>query len=153
MVATSWYFHADGRLGREVPSAATPPVTYRYDPADPTPAFGGIGLMTGGVVDNGALEARADVVVHTSAALVEPLERDDAGVFSVHVTMWPAGHRFDVGHRLRVQVSSGAHSVCGRNLGSGEPHPTATAMVAADQTVHRGGTRPSRVVLPHHSSC
>ena len=43
-----------------------------------------------------------------------------------HRRVWPIGHRFGAGHRLRVQVSSGAHPVYGRNLGTGEPPATAT---------------------------
>jgi putative CocE/NonD family hydrolase len=199
-VATAWYLHDDGALSTEPPSATGPAADrYRYDPADPTPAHGGIGLLTGGMVDNRALEARDDVLVYTSGPLAEPLEligtvqaelhvestldhtdlfvrlcdvhpdgrslnicdgltrctpgtirRDAAGVFRVDVPLWPVGHRLEAGHRLRVQVSSGAHPVYGRNLGTGEPHATATQMRVADQTVHRSARRASRIVLPHH---
>jgi predicted acyl esterase len=63
--------------------------------------------------------------------------------------MWPAGHRFERGHRLRIQVASGAHPVYARNLGTGEPPLTATAMRAADQTVFLDANRPSSITLPH----
>jgi predicted acyl esterase len=35
--------------------------------------------------------------------------------------MWPTVYRFRRGHRIRVQVSSGAFPRFNRNFGSGEP--------------------------------
>jgi hypothetical protein len=69
------HVHADGRL-RDQPDA-TPEAastTYRYDPADPTPSFGGATNASkgAGAADNGALEARSDVIAFTS----EPLKVD-----------------------------------------------------------------------------
>jgi uncharacterized protein len=63
--------------------------------------------------------------------------------------MWPVGHRFAAGHRLRLQVSSGAHPVYARNLGTGEPVATATRMQTADQAVYHEPGRLSSVTLPH----
>jgi len=194
---TRWYLHGGGRLSTSPPAAASEPDRYHYDPADPTPSVGGIGMLTGGPRDNRALEARADVVVYTSDALAEPLElvgpvhaelfvssslehtdffvrvcdvypdgrsvnvcdglqrfdpstidRGPDGTFRARVRVWPIGHRFAAGHRLRVQVSSGAHPVYARNLGTGEPPATATAMRAADQAVFHDPDRPSSVTLP-----
>jgi putative CocE/NonD family hydrolase len=71
---TRWYLHADGRLGANLPADTDDSSTYRYDPTDPTQALGGTGLMTGGSVDNAALEDRSDVLVFTSDPLDEPLE-------------------------------------------------------------------------------
>jgi putative CocE/NonD family hydrolase len=199
-VTTRWYLQPGGGLGRAAPEtdAHAEPSRYRYDPADPTPAFGGTGLMTGGRVDNTPLEARDDVLVFTSDVLGEPLEmigpvraelfagssldhtdffvrvcdvdadgrswnvcdglqrfdpstvvaRPD-GSFAAHVELWPIGYRFGVGHRVRVQVSSGAHPVYARNLGTGDPPATATAMHVADQAVFHDAARASCVVLPH----
>jgi putative CocE/NonD family hydrolase len=77
------------------------------------------------------------------------IRRDDDGTFRAVVRVWPVGHRFAPGHRVRVQVSSGSHPVYARNLGTGEPPATATELRAADQAVHHDATRPSSVVLPH----
>jgi uncharacterized protein len=77
------------------------------------------------------------------------ISRTADGTFRANVRVWPIGHRFAPGHRLRVQVSSGAHPVYARNLGTGEPPATATAMRAADQTVHHEPGRESFVTLPH----
>jgi putative CocE/NonD family hydrolase len=64
------------------------------------------------------------------------------------VRLWSTAHRFKRGHRIRVQVSSGAFPRYARNSGTGEPHATATVLRAADQTVYHDGTRPSAVILP-----
>ncbi|HBZ69828.1 MAG TPA: X-Pro dipeptidyl-peptidase, partial [Deltaproteobacteria bacterium] len=70
------------------------------------------------------------------------------GVFEIRVQLWPTAQRFRAGHRIRVQVSSGAHPRFIRNLGTGEPIATATAMRVADQAVHHDPRRPSAVFLP-----
>jgi uncharacterized protein len=196
-VPTRWYLHPDGRLGAEAPTAASPPDRYRYDPADPTPSLGGTGLMTGATVDNGPLEARADVLLYTSEVLDEPVEligpveadlvvsstldhtdffvrvcdvhpdgrsfnvgdglqrfdpstiaRHADGTFVATVQIWPIGHRFGAGHRIRVHVSSGAHPVYGRNLGTGDPPATATEMRVAEQAVYHDAEHRSSVTLP-----
>jgi len=64
------------------------------------------------------------------------------------VRLWPTAHRFRRGHRIRVQVSSGAFPRYARNLGTGEPHATATTLRAADQTVHHDPQHPSAIILP-----
>lgn len=69
-----WYAAPGGELSREAP--ATPGTAgFRYDPADPTPSAGGQLLSTkAGSVDDRRLEARADVLVFTSAPLPADLE-------------------------------------------------------------------------------
>jgi putative CocE/NonD family hydrolase len=64
------------------------------------------------------------------------------------VDLWPTAHRFARGHRLRVQVSGGAHPRFARNLGTGEPLATGTRLAASDRTLHHDPERPSRVTLP-----
>jgi putative CocE/NonD family hydrolase len=59
-------------------------------------------------------------------------------VREVRVDLWPAAHRFGVGHRLRVQVSGGAHPRFARNTGSGEPLATATRLVPVEVEVLDG---------------
>src|SRR5207302_536369 len=66
----------------------------------------------------------------------------------VNVTMTPTAYLFRRGHRIRVQVSSGAFPLYNRNLGTGEPRMTATTMRVADQQVHHGPDQPSAVILP-----
>jgi uncharacterized protein len=64
------------------------------------------------------------------------------------VRLWPTAHRFRRGHRIRVQVSSGAFPRYARNPGTGEPHATATRLVPADQEVYHDPAHPSAIVLP-----
>ncbi|GAY11980.1 X-Pro dipeptidyl-peptidase-like [Pseudonocardia sp. N23] len=167
------------------------PVTFTYDPAEPTPAFGGPLLdgKTAGVVDNAPLEARADVVTFTGEALTGTLEvagtivvelahRSDnphADLFVricdvddrgrsvnvadgfvrltdadrervVRVELAGTAHRFGPGHRVRLQVSGGAHPRLARNLGSGEPAATGSTLRPSARTLPVDGR--SRVVLP-----
>lgn len=80
---------------------------------------------------------------------VEPgrFERDADGVVRVEVDLWPAAHRFAAGHRVRLQVSSGAHPRYARNPGTGEPLAEARRLVPADVEVLHDAGHPSRLVL------
>lgn len=196
-----WFLHPGGALSTAAPVTGSEPDRYRYDPADPTPSMGGIGMLTGGAVDNRPLEARPDVLVYSSEVLTEALvllgpvtaelcvessadhtdffvrlcdvhpdgrsvnvcdglqrfdprtiRRAADGTFRARVALWPAGHRFGSGHRVRVQVASGSHPVYARNLGAGEPVATATATRRADQAVHHSPGRLSTVTLPHYDA-
>jgi hypothetical protein len=64
------------------------------------------------------------------------------------VTLWATACQFKRGHRIRVQVSSGAFPRYARNAGTGEPLRTAVRLVVADQLVHHGPDCPSAVLLP-----
>ncbi|MCC6805654.1 MAG: CocE/NonD family hydrolase [Anaerolineae bacterium] len=70
------------------------------------------------------------------------------GTLRIEVDLWATAHRFLKGHRLQVLVSSGAHPRWSRNLGTGEPLATGTAMCAAHQSVYRDREHPSALVLP-----
>ncbi|MBD2897021.1 CocE/NonD family hydrolase [Actinomadura nitritigenes] len=71
-----------------------------------------------------------------------------AGVRRIAVDLWPAGHRFARGHRVRVHVASGAHPKVAANPGTGEPLATASRMVPADQEVFHDPDHPSAIILP-----
>lgn len=190
---TTWFLQPDGGLAEE-PPPESPPDTYRYDPADPTPSIGGPALASVPFsVDNRELEARSDVLCFTSAPLPEDLDVigvpvadlyvessaasadffvrvcdvDIAGVSRnvcdglqrlatpagagpqrLRVELWPTAYRFPRGHRLRVQVASGAFPRWARNPGTGEPLATAVEMRAAGQSVHHAPERPSVLTLP-----
>ncbi|GAC1482005.1 MAG: CocE/NonD family hydrolase [Candidatus Dormibacteria bacterium] len=75
-------------------------------------------------------------------------EPDAHGIRPVRIEMWPVGHRFKRGHRLRLQVSSGAHPRFARNLGTGEPLGTGRTLNAAEQEVFHDPEHPSAVLLP-----
>jgi uncharacterized protein len=193
-----WHLHANGTLAPEPPGPSEPD-SYRYDPADPTPALGGpvTSLFGRPRVDNEPLERRGDVVTYTSAPLAEALEVlgsiraevylgsdrshtdlfvrlcevDARGVSTnvcdgyrrlageplatvdgarrVEVELSPIAHRFAPGHRLRVQISSGAHPRFARNPGTGAGLDSADAeLLAAAQQIFHDPLRPSAVVLP-----
>ena len=70
----TWYLQAGGELATSKPSGYEPD-RYRYDPADPTPCFGGTSLTANsGPKDNRKLERRKDVLVYSSAPLAHDLE-------------------------------------------------------------------------------
>jgi uncharacterized protein len=66
----------------------------------------------------------------------------------VTVDLWPTAHQFRPGHRVRLQVSSGAHPRYARNPGSGEPLATAVTLHTARQAVYHDPAHPSAVELP-----
>jgi len=70
------------------------------------------------------------------------------GSLRIEIDMWATAHRFRRGHRIRLQVSGGAHPRWIRNLGTGEPIAMATAMLASEQTVYHDREHPSAMVLP-----
>ena len=72
---------------------------------------------------------------------------DDDGVRAIDITMWPTANTFKAGHRIRLQVSSGAHPLFNRNAGTGEPLGTGATLRPADQEIFHDATRPSSIVL------
>jgi uncharacterized protein len=193
-----WHLQANRALA-PAPPGPSEPDSFRYDPADPTPALGGPVTSVFGRprVDNEPLERRGDVVTYTSAPLLQPLEllgairadvyfgsdRPHTDVFvrlcevdargvstnvcdgyrrlageppdavdgarRVEVELSPIAHRFAAGHRLRVQISSGAHPRFARNPGTGSSLDSADAeLLPANQRIFHDPSRPSAVVLP-----
>jgi putative CocE/NonD family hydrolase len=184
-----YHLRPEGGLGEP----ATGTTSFDYDPAKPTPSFGGqLQSRTAGARDNKKLEARADVRTFTTGPLAEALEvigtptallhasgstghfdlfvrlcdvdpggrsinvcdgylrltPDHADGDPVTVPMGAAGHRFEPGHRIRLQISGGAHPRYARNYGTGEPLATATRLVATRTTVHHDADHPSALLLP-----
>jgi predicted acyl esterase len=164
-----WHLQPGGLLGTGTPAESTPD-RYTYDPADPTPAVGGTSTMNCGPRDNRALEQRPDVLTYTSRPHTDFFARlcdVDPGGKSVNITdgilrltgateaaqpitidLWPTAHQFRPGHRIRLQISSGAHPRYARNPGSDEPLATASTLRAAQQAVHHNPAHPSAVLLP-----
>ena len=75
-------------------------------------------------------------------------ERLADGSVRVEVDMWATAYRFKVGHRIRLQLSSGAHPHYARNLGTGASLATATEMRPAYQTIYHDADHPSVLCLP-----
>ena len=70
------------------------------------------------------------------------------GSLRVQVDLWPTAYCFLPGHRLRLQISSGAHPRWNRNLGTGEPLQTGIRMLPAEQTLYHDQEHPSELILP-----
>ncbi len=97
--------------------------------------------------------AGASFNVCDGLARVAPDEAADAdGARAVKVSLWPMGHRFAAGHRIRLQVSSGAHPRYARNPGTGEDPATATRLRPAEIELVHDPERPSALVLPSASA-
>ena len=83
---------------------------------------------------------------------VAPGRYEDAGDGRRRVTfsLWPMGHRFAAGHRIRLLIASGAHPRYARNPGTGADPATATAaqMRPVDVEILWGAGHPSALVLP-----
>ncbi len=83
-----------------------------------------------------------------SRNVTDGIVRLGPGQGTVTVPMSSTGHRFTAGHRLRLQVSGGAHPRFARNTGTGEPVATATRLVPTDIEVYHDPDRPSALLLP-----
>ncbi|MFF0155898.1 CocE/NonD family hydrolase [Micromonospora sp. NPDC005203] len=73
---------------------------------------------------------------------------DASGALRIPVPLWPTAHRFAAAHRLRVQVSGGAHPRWARNPGTGEPLGTAVTLRAGWRQVLHDPAHPSALLLP-----
>ncbi len=71
---------------------------------------------------------------------VEPLQ--PGTVYEFPIEIWPVCNVFKPGHRLKVEIAN-ADSIIDAN---GRPHVTLRAK--AVNTVHEGGSKPSRLVVP-----
>jgi uncharacterized protein len=192
--AQPWYLDADGTLGDQPPAQAGSS-SFRYDPSDPTPSVGGPLLSSNaGTVDNGNLEARADVLTFTSAALANALEilgpvsvqlqirasnpchdvfarlcdvdprghsrnicdgliRRQPGDLSadettITVPMSDTAYKFSAGHRIRLQISGGAHPRFARNTGTTEPLATTIRLAPTDIAILHHADAPCTLTLP-----
>ncbi len=73
---------------------------------------------------------------------------DADGTCRVTVDLVATAHRFKAGHRIRLQVSSGAHPLLVLNPGTGAPLATATELRVADQEIFHDPDHMSLVALP-----
>lgn len=100
-VETAYFLRAGGALSTGAP-AGEEPDRYVYDPADPAPTVGGATLMSpefpSGPRDQRPLEARADVLVYSSA----PLERDLEVTGPVRVHLFAASTAADTDFVARL---------------------------------------------------
>jgi hypothetical protein len=74
--------------------------------------------------------------------------KEEDGTFRLEISMWPTANTFKVGHRIRLQVSSGAHPLFARNTGTSERLGAATMVRSADQEVFHDPDHQSSISLP-----
>jgi len=75
-------------------------------------------------------------------------ECDATGIIALDLKLHASAHTFKQGHRIRLQVSSGAHPRFARNFGTDEPIGSATTMVSAHQQVFHDPEHQSALTLP-----
>ncbi|HVC69828.1 MAG TPA: CocE/NonD family hydrolase [Acidimicrobiales bacterium] len=77
-----------------------------------------------------------------------PMRKASDQSISIRVHLWPTANTFVRGHRIRLQVSSGAHPLFMRNTGTGEPLQGATRLCVAHQEIFHDPDHPSLIRLP-----
>jgi putative CocE/NonD family hydrolase len=88
--------------------------------------------------------------VNVTDRLVRNVDTDTTPgtVRTVRITLDDTAHRFAGGHRIRLQISGGAHPRFARNLGTGEPPGTGTATRPTTHHVQHHAAEPSSMSLP-----
>ncbi|TKJ28335.1 CocE/NonD family hydrolase [Blastococcus sp. CCUG 61487] len=81
---------------------------------------------------------------------LDPADGETAttGERRIEATLPDTAHRFLAGHRIRLQVSGGAHPRYARNLGTGEPPGHATRGVPTNHVIGHSAASPSAITLP-----
>ncbi|HEX8976981.1 MAG TPA: CocE/NonD family hydrolase [Solirubrobacteraceae bacterium] len=92
-----------------------------------------------------------DGLTRVSRGGTAPDAADRSEAVRVDVSLWPMGHRFTAGHRIRLQVSSGAHPRYARNPGTEEDPATAVELRAVDIELVHDREHPAAVILPSSS--
>lgn len=64
------------------------------------------------------------------------------------IRMTRIAHTFKKGHRIRIQITSGADNLCFANSNTGGDEALAVELIPADQSIYTGGTDGSFVKLP-----
>ena len=119
-----WHLHsgggaatAEGTLSRTAPGDEKPD-TFVYDPADPVPTHGGATILPGflvgrrtGPLDQRSLETRPDVLVYTSAPLVQDIDIVGSVEAVLHVSTLGADTDFTA-KLVEVRPDGCAYLVC-----------------------------------------
>ena len=81
---------------------------------------------------------------------LDPAEGEESvpGTRIVEATLPDTAHRFRAGHRIRLQVSGGAHPRYARNLGTGEPLGQSTRGIPVNHRIGHDVAAPSSITLP-----
>lgn len=135
-VPTRYYLQADGWLALDQPELERSYTHYHYDPSNPTPSLGGTTIFPpSGALDQSSLEARADVLVFTSALLLEPVEIMGAVRLELYVRSNRAYTDF-VGRLCDVDPDGRSVNICDGLFriqpGKGEPQPDGSLKIVVE---------------------
>lgn len=97
-------------------------------------------------VCDGLVRVRPEGARNSSANRVSAADGD--GIRAVEVELWPAAHRFLAGHRVRLQISGGAHPRYARNSGTDQQLASAVDLRPVIVEVFHDADRPSAIHLP-----
>ena len=78
----------------------------------------------------------------------EPELMQSGEIYQVHIVLPPTSNRFQVGHRIRVDISSSNFPRLDLNPNTGEPMGKHTHTNVAQNTVYVDQSRPSHILLP-----
>jgi uncharacterized protein len=69
-------------------------------------------------------------------------------IMKIEVDMWATGHQFQLGHRVRLEVTSSAYPTWAPNYNTGGKIMEEVTPVIAEQTLYHSAKYPSRLILP-----
>ncbi|WP_131827940.1 CocE/NonD family hydrolase [Mycolicibacterium fortuitum] len=131
-----WHLGGDHSIA-PTPTGDGQPVTFRYDPHDPTPTAGGAIISpNAGPRDNRAVENRHDVAVFTSTPLAKPL--DVIGEVTAQISLTRDNPNADLFVRVcDVDPDGRSINVCDGIIRLNNEHPlTDTVKVSLNGTAH-----------------
>ena len=73
---------------------------------------------------------------------------EEGQVYELNPTAMSTSYEFKAGHRIRVEIASSKFPQYMRNLNTGGNNWDESEGVVAYNTVHHGGAKPSRLILP-----
>ncbi len=92
------------------------------------------------ILQDGIVRARSQ---QPNSALIQPGRTYEYGI-----DLWATSNVFQVGHRIRVELSSSDFPHFDRNLNTGDPPAQATNPIKATQTIYHDAERSSHITLP-----
>jgi putative CocE/NonD family hydrolase len=76
-------------------------------------------------------------------------ERMEPGaIYPVEIVCYPTSNRFQVGHRIRLDIASSNYPHFDVNTNTGDPFGASQRTIVAENTVYHDRAHPSQVVLP-----
>ena len=81
-------------------------------------------------------------------SLSDPSPIEPGRVYEYEIHIWPTGHAFRRGHRIRLEISSSSFPGYDANPNTGEPFGETANTLVAEQTIWHNTDHPSALVLP-----